>query len=702
MAIITDSFIPIYINGNEVSKIGISARLGNVSLDDLYSSAYCGERDKLRVNNILGTEGDIGYLDGNQYFPYPSTTEPTGYTWTWKEGGSSSGYTDPNGLFGRIIWLHSHAGGFDDSITDQNINNYEIVTSWTINNFIYTLPSISNVYFDNSILPSSWNDNKSFPTMYYAPNFGSLDYHTHMGYPDDETANVPDIAPYVITKCADCWFIYPLKQDEFLHSFTAVEAIHSADPKFGVNSVLSFHRDYYLGTAVNSNYFNHDDWSLSNYPNNNDYPFEFTFGNAYSPLPRALVDAEQNYLMYWSSGGSSVDAHSGMSVSKFFVHKNDSLMFFAGAGVKFYGDKLYKPIISDGIVTGYSDDMTTPSDLDNWDGIAAHTIIDPVTPSGGESQDNEIDVTMSQFAPSVGFVNYIEMDYETAVKVASAFNTYNASIWNIGGDLFKNLISYKIFATYGTHSGTIKNISIAGHELEYNDSPISGNYIDDMGTVDLGSIDIGSKFRFNDWRDFAPYTKIECFVPCCGWCQLPPWVMGRTITGTMYIDIANGSCKAVIKAGKTPVAEIGGCCAVDVPFSSVATGAKAAGIITAITNGAVSAFNPTPQNLISGGFGILSSLNANYTETKGVMGDGSNINGCTQFLVKVTRPSSTDTTTGAINNSYKHEKGLPCAKTVTLSKGDGFTQITDANITGNMTAREKQMIIDGFRHGLIL
>ena len=84
------------------------------------------------------------------------------------------------------------------------------------------------------------------------------------------------------------------------------------------------------------------------------------------------------------------------------------------------------------------------------------------------------------------------------------------------------------------------------------------------------------------------------------------------------------------------------------------------------------------------------------------MGDGSNINGCTQFLIKVTRPASTDTTTGIINNSYKHEKGLPCAKTITLTQGDGFTQITDANITGNMTAREKQMIIDGFRHGLIL
>ena len=383
---------------------------------------------------------------------------------------------------------------------------------------------------------------------------------------------------------------------------------------------------------------------------------------------------------------------------------DNALKQVANAGLKFrYNNKWYKPLGQGGVIYGYTDDMNKTSEWDNITNVTGNTVpLTPPTPPTPDADDNEIDVNMQQFAPSQCFVNYIEMSTENMIKLASGFNAYNASIWNLGGDIMKNLVSYKIFAVYGTHSGTIKNVSIGGHEIQYDNAPISGNYIDDMGKVDLGSIEIGSKFRFNDWRDYAPYTKIECFVPCCGWCQLPPWCMGRTVTGTLYIDIANGSCKAVIKAGRTPVAEIGGCVAMDVPFSSVATGAKAAGIITAITNGAVSAFNPTPQNLISGSFGILSSLNANYTETKGVMGDGSNINGCTQFLIKVTRPASTDTGNGEITARYKHEKGIPCAKTKTLASGQGFTQIMDANIDGTMTDREKQMIIDGFRHGLIL
>ena len=462
----------------------------------------------------------------------------------------------------------------------------------------------------------------------------------------------------------------------------------SSNVQNGMGGDGLFTRDLNTGTVTNDSY--NVPWEKTNSD-----PIRIKEGGSDYTFPCAFVGDHITSVFY---GGNPLNLHQGFNTIE------DVLLLCAFCGLKFeYNNKLYKPLASGGVVYGYTDDMTKTSDWDDWRDIGDHEIPSaPPTPPAPDAGDNEIDVNMQQFSPTQCFVNYIEMSTENMIKLASGFNAYNASIWNIGGDLLKNLVSYKIFAVYGTHSGTIKNVSIGGHEIEYNNAPISGNYIDDMGTVDLGTIEIGSKFRFNDWRDYAPYTKIECFVPCCGWCQLPPWVMGRTVTGTLYIDIANGSCKAVIKAGRTPVAEIGGCVAMDVPFSSVATGAKAAGIITAITNGAVSAFNPTPQNLISGSFGILSSLNANYTETKGVMGDGSNINGCTDFLIKVTRPASTDTGNGQITDRYKHEKGLPCAKTKTLASGQGFTQITDANIDGTMTDREKQMIIDGFRHGLIL
>lgn len=683
MAITTDSYYDIINGGVTYDRIGLSKTLDNYSINDIKEMTFCGAiEDKVRYfgkgEPVGSNDTMVGYTQNiSGGCPYIARYIGGQYQYPQLDIGGTDEYNYPDGLQHSVLWLYRETGTYDGVITPTNQSNYKVITEWDAPK--YTM----HITYDNA---------KS--NIFLIEDNISVLYNTSRG----TAGNVQISAigkPYIIFEHDGKLF--------FMHAFyftlletTAFTYINNSNNSSCMCAFRSYTDSEEYGTAVTMADLCNGD-NLNNPAN---LPAQVSVVDFYNYTGHTMVDGVGAYFTVGSNTGLGVR---GVSMRYFYTKIESMLLNIAGAGLYFnVGNVDYKPIISGGWVIGYTDDLEKSSEIDSYRGSTKHTVAPtPPTPKP-DSQDNEIDVEMSQFAPSVGFVNYIEMDYETAQHVASAFNTYNQSIWNIGGDLFKNLISYKIFAVYGTHSGTIKNIHIAGHELEYNDAPINGNYIDDLGVVDLGSINVGSAFRFNDWRDFAPYTKIECFVPCCGWCQLPPWVMGRTVTGTMYIDIANGSCKAVIKAGKTPVAEIGGCVAVDVPFSSVATGAKAAGLITAITNGAVSAFNPTPQNLISGSFGILSALNANYTETKGVMGDGSNINGCTQFLIKVTRPASTDTGNGQITDRYKHEKGIPCAKTKTLASGQGFTQITDANIDGTMTDREKQMIVDGFRHGLIL
>lgn len=698
MAITTDTTYDVRFNDVTVDTIGQSKTLNLYTTDEITAFIYCGCYNNTIQGNLYPfstTEGsyDTWNANGNKYMPFKSDA----VTGTYMEllgGGGSYDDNTPNGRYVGVVWLVDTTGeGFSNNITQQNANKYRIVTEFDARN--YYINHGGNFSQVDNYGATSWTDENA--GLY---NYDYTNESLHYIYKNNNAENDINlygeisIFPYTAFIDSNTGLLYLIKMSSLIMG-TSFRSHIGPNENAGY-CLLNFTGNNSASNSLSITY-NCVDFSDS---------FNTTGQNTYNWPYSSTHEVNKYHKTDKNFVGKTHFSVYNFVVSYWFTTLYDLMWLFAAGGLKFKcNDVMYKPLISDNVVYGFTDDLTAESEIDNYTGSTNHPI--PVTPPTPptppvESKDNEIDVDMSQFAPSVGFVNYIEMDYETAQKVASAFNTYNQSIWNIGGDLFKNLISYKIFAVYGTHSGTIKNIHIAGHELEYNDAPINGNYIDDLGVVDLGSIDVGSKFRFNDWRDFAPYTKIECFVPCCGWCQLPPWVMGRTVTGTMYIDIANGSCKAVIKAGKTPVAEIGGCVAVDVPFSSVATGAKAAGLITAITNGAVSAFNPTPQNLISGSFGILSALNANYTETKGVMGDGSNINGCTQFLIKVTRPASTDTTNGTITNAYKHTKGIPTNKTITLTKGDGFTQITDANITGNMTAREKQMIVDGFRHGLIL
>lgn len=372
------------------------------------------------------------------------------------------------------------------------------------------------------------------------------------------------------------------------------------------------------------------------------------------------------------------------------------------AGIYFVFDsQLWKPIIVGGVVVGYG----TPEKVSEID---TYTDLNHPVPTGGGGGggtggggDNEKDMPLHDFATSAGMVNYYLVDRHTAQRISDAISEIN---WQtIGRDLLPNMISYKIFATGTPNAGASRQISVGGVALEEQGQPVNGQPVTGFLSVSLGSFTI--RETFGDFRDYAPFTKIEVYIPCCGWAQLPPWCMGKTVSGELFIDMPNGSCKAVLKSSRTVVAEIGGSCAVDIPFTATANGVKTANIISNIASGMTAAYNPTPQNIMSSAMGVLSAFNSNYTNVKGVNGDGSNLDGLWNVFVKVTRPASVDNDRNdlrPVTSAFLHEHGRPCGKQLTIAAGDGYTQVLDANIGGTMTAAEKQMIIDGFRHGLII
>ena len=322
----------------------------------------------------------------------------------------------------------------------------------------------------------------------------------------------------------------------------------------------------------------------------------------------------------------------------------------------------------------------------------------------GDNMDknHEIDMPVSKYSTASGMVYYYQLEPDDVWKVRDGLNTINLDP-DVLKDVTRNLISYKLFAFDKTvlmdeHTPVI--VHIGGREIKYNDKSIPAEYVKTVKNINLGAININR--IYHDYRDFSPYVKLELFVPFCGWTSLPSWCMDKTITGTMFIDLMNGSCKAVIKANSTVVCEMGGACAYDVPFVADSTGAKASSMLAkvATTAGAVASGNPLA--IATSGISLAATMNDNYTRMMGVCGDGSNINGLDRMYVKITRVSWTNPFQIERPDIYKHTYGIPCGKSLTLSEGDGYTQIMDANITGAMTDREKQMIIDGFRHGLIL
>lgn len=365
---------------------------------------------------------------------------------------------------------------------------------------------------------------------------------------------------------------------------------------------------------------------------------------------------------------------------------------------------------ADGTTTG---NWIKGADIENYagynkDGNINNPTFNPAGGGGGDADDVEKDMNTVTATGNAGMVTYYEINKQgtaTATQISNAISKFD--ITAIGKDLIRNLISYKAFAVLPVASHLLNIIHISGKDLkDSSDNDLWGDTILSMSKISLGTVKVNA--MYGDFRDYAPYTKVEMYIPFCGWFQLPSWVIGKTLSGDMWVDLYNGTVKAIVKASSTVVAEVGGCCAYDIPFVAESTGTKAGAVISSAlaTAGMTAATIATPNiatatAAISSAANLASALNANGTTLKGCLGDGSNINGLNKIWVKITRPSRLDGKKD-IPTAYKHEYGIPCGKQLTLTAGDGYTQIMDANITGAMTDREKQMIVDGFRHGLIL
>lgn len=452
--------------------------------------------------------------------------------------------------------------------------------------------------------------------------------------------------------------------------------------------------------------------------------------------------SEDGYISWWKSSELILDFLQGANYGSSFNGANDlsndrsdvlltvaynpyaavvrcrassedtALKQIAGSGLYFEVDgTVYKPITDGGVVTGYTADLTKNSQWDLINDVTGNTI--PDTPSGGGGGDANGDeltdmLSRGQFYGSGLTKYYVD---PPAAKLQKALGDWD----NIetGKDVLQNLLSYKILVFPSTtfSNGMTENFVIAGTELkDENNNTITAKKLTSTGAVNLPTIKITP--TFNDFRDFAPYTKIQMFVPLCGWFDLPPWCMGRTISGEMYINPYSGTVRCLVRADGNVVAELGGNAAIDLPFNATAVGMKSAAVLSNLiqTAGAVgrAVMLPTVNTLAGAGsaaLGSICAMNANYTESKGTMGDGSNVYGLYHVFIKITRPATVDNAGNSlvsIPSQYCHDYGRPCNKQLTLAAGDGYTQIMDAKIEGAMTDREKQMIIDGFRHGLIL
>lgn len=689
MAITTDSYYDIINGGITLDKIGLSKTINNYSINEIKEMTYCGAiEDKVRyfVKGLpVGSNSTmVGYSQNvSGGCPYIARYIGSQFQYPQLDIGGTDEYNYPDGLPHSVLWLYRETGTYDGVITPDNQSNYKIITEWDAPKYTMYI---------------SYDNTKS--NIFLIEDNISVVYNTNRGTAGNVQINAIG-KPYIIFEHDDKVF--------FMHAFyftllttTAFTYINNSYQSSCMCAFRSYTNSEEYGTAVTMA----DLCNGDNLDNPANLPAQVSVVNYYNYTGHTMVDGVGAYITIGSNTGLGVR---GISMRYFYTKIENMLLNIAGAGLYFnVGNTEYKPIISGGWVIDYTDDLEKTSDIDNYSGSTKHTVAPtppaPSIPSG----DIETEMPLAYIGGTAGMVDFIKINaagLASADDIADAISRFD--ITTIGKDLLRNFVAFKCYAVLDIDDSVVRDIKVSGHTLkDENDHALQGEYIGGVSPVDFSAGRIEP--LYNDYRDFAPYTRIQMYVPFCGWFDLPSWCMGKEITGTMFTDLYNGTVKAVIYASRTVVAEVGGCCAFDIPFAAESTGMKAGAVISsalstiAMTGATIAAPNiATGIAAVSSAANFISAANSNGTTLKGVMGDGSNTNGLLHVYIKTTRPNSPDGNK-EIPERYKHENGIPCFKQLTLTAGDGFTQIIDANIEGEMTDREKQMIIDGFRHGLIL
>lgn len=709
MAIATDITVNIEINMQTVDTFGLSKTLDNYTTEELKEALYCAMYNPARRNNVLRTTeyGWVGAFDkDNGVFQWPFKIQPSGSTYIWDSGASSEGYNTPEGLYCGVIWLRREFSVPESVITVDNISEYRMVTEWNVNKFVFNVPSLNNTAY-SEVASADWTQ-KTYPCCYVPEGWGTMVYHTNRGEADDETANV-SVYPYSLFIYEDKLFLHAIKIEAgFIYNST--QEVYTKI--FGDTAHWDIDKTTTIATSYNNNYLSvaqsgggyGKNYSLSGYPGNNRFPVAWSGPGGYTIWTQIGCDDEQRYLTLWDhSGYANIGGY--IRIHSYFSKVDDVLLYFANMGVYFYTDQLYKPIITDGIVTGYTLDTTTQSDIDNWDGDSMHNVpitppVPPVPPGDDEDNDDPLSSVGAPFGTGLAHYYISTVDGAALNQISEAMST-----WDIDGtkkDLYRNLISCKIVKPPTAVPATPGVFVIYGEKPQYQGADITINEVTGNPDISFGPYSIDRKF--NDFRDRAPFTRAEIFLPYCGWCVLPSHVIGRSVSVSYYSDIIAGTVKAVVYCGTNPVAEASGVMSVDIPFAAENVGEKvaaanigmlaygraaiqtAAGIGTAVASKGKSGWG----NILSGGTAVMSAYNqlaqvenGNYTEICGKSGDGCALAGVDTIVIKITRPKySGNNIAPFVPAGFAHTVGFVSMKQSKVNACTGLIVCDNVEVSG--------------------
>ena len=359
------------------------------------------------------------------------------------------------------------------------------------------------------------------------------------------------------------------------------------------------------------------------------------------PLSTALIDYDvpvgnnQNFGFYDNS--KSYIFHCTLSTNNYatgnvwcYICSEDELkVWLASSGLKFiYKNKMYKPVAEGNIIVGYTDDMTSKSDWDEWHTKDDHAKPDaPPVPRPAPGHWDDI-LSAGTFGSTLGFVNayYISRAQLLALKTWMGKDEASGGPPD-GYDMLNAIVGIKMYpwalattapdditivipGSQSMWTGLAQRLTLGAIlEVMQGSSP-SGNTPTPIRKVNSGVKGFATKAgmqQYNlgtlDMRQFMNTTypfltydaTVELYIPFVGTFTLDTQsVMGRTLRCYLNLDPGTGGVYGYCMCNNTMIASGTGNIGVDVPISSaqmgiyraqadtLATGRMANGIISGL------------------------------------------------------------------------------------------------------------------------
>lgn len=219
----------------------------------------------------------------------------------------------------------------------------------------------------------------------------------------------------------------------------------------------------------------------------------------------------------------------------------------------------------DGITTGEYAEGAAALALPNAEWIdGRESGYDPTKPPTPPEDEDIGDLENSTYG-NYGYTGGNKLYSLTQTEVDTFMSTINAYYTPASGDTPEDIQNKKDRLQLDFKGSNPFNYIVGLYAL-----PIYVGYTEE-GTINLGPVDTGVTARridpsasrhfefgsytisrkYNDFRDYAPYTSIELYIPLCGTVQLDPAdVMGHTIRVDALFDLQTGDLTARVLRDK--------------------------------------------------------------------------------------------------------------------------------------------------------